>query len=171
MPRAAEQVFHRLRTLRPAHSTLVLGGVVAALVVSTHWLKFNVSPSVPMGLYRLTALPQPLARGTLVLLPIPPEMRYWHQAWWIELLKPVAAVAGDTVCVQEHELWIEGHSLGPLLETVAGRVLPQVVGCFTVMEGDVFLASEEPRSMDSRYFSSVQIRSLTAQAVPVWTWR
>src|SRR5437764_13338091 len=77
-------------------STLLLGGFFLAAVLSTHWVRLNMSPSVPYGLYRLTAVQPPLARGTLVVLPVPASVqRYWSP--WLPLLKPVAGVAGDQV--------------------------------------------------------------------------
>jgi len=59
---------------RCMRSSLVLGVLVLTAVVSTRWVRLNVSPSSPLGLYRLTAVPTPLARGTLVVLPVPPEV-------------------------------------------------------------------------------------------------
>src|SRR5262249_35831931 len=55
---------------RPRRSTLVLGVLVLAAVVSTRWVRLNLSPSVPVGVYRLARLAPPLARGTLVVLPV-----------------------------------------------------------------------------------------------------
>ena len=48
-----------LRARRP-RSSLVLGVLILAAVVSTRWLRVNVSPSTPLGLYRLAPLPSPL---------------------------------------------------------------------------------------------------------------
>src|SRR2546421_10835461 len=56
---------------RCTRSSLVLGVLVLAAVVSTRWVRLNLSPSVPVGVYRLARLAPPLARGTLVLLPVP----------------------------------------------------------------------------------------------------
>ena len=41
---------------------LVLGLLVLAAVVSTRWVRLNVSPSVPRGLYRLMAVAPPVPR-------------------------------------------------------------------------------------------------------------
>ena len=155
---------------RPRRSTLVLGVLVLAAVGSTRWVRLNLSPSVPVGVYRLARLAPPLARGTLVLLPVPVAVRPWHRAG-APLLKPVAAVAGDEVCVQERTLWVAGTSYGPVYEEAHGKRLPHLEGCQTVPEAQVFLASKAPRSMDGRYFGLTRIADLTARAVPVWTWR
>ena len=42
---------------------------------------------------------------------------------------------------------------------------------FTVQPGEVFLAGRVEQSLDSRYFGPVRVAHLTAQAVPLLTWR
>src|SRR5215831_12613621 len=151
-------------------SSLVLGVLVLAAVVSTRWVRVNVSPSTPLGLYRLAAVAPPLARGTLVVLPVPPAVQRWHSAW-LPLLKPIAALPGDLVCTSEAGLWIEGQAYGPVYSEAGGAPLPRLQGCVRVPAGAVFLASPAPRSLDGRYFGVTAIATLTAQAVPVLTWR
>ncbi len=109
---------------RPGGRTLVLGGLVLAAVLSTRWVRLNGSPSVPLGLYRLAAVREPLTRGTLVVLPVPAEVRPWHTTW-VPLLKPVAAIGGDVVCLWDEGVWIEGQWYGPIYEEAAHKPLPQ----------------------------------------------
>lgn len=150
--------------------TRVLAGLVLAAALSTRWVRLNVSGSLPYGLYRLAPIPQPLPRDTIVLLPVPEAVQHvWSK--WVPLLKPVAAVAGDTVCNLDGVLQINGVSYGPILRTAHGTPLPHMLqGCFVVQEGEVFLASHVGKSLDSRYFSCVRISELTAHAIPVLTW-
>ena len=150
-------------------SNLVLGCIMLAVVLSTRWLRLNVSPSVPYGVYRLTAVPSMLSRGMLVLVPTPTSVQPWHPAQ-VPLLKPVAALAGDTVCVQDGGLQIAGQWYGPVLDAADGRRLPQWHGCLVLHEGEVFLASAAARSLDGRYFGVVKGAALTARALPLWTW-
>src|SRR5262249_61458594 len=77
----------------PRRSTLVLGVLVLAAVVSTRWVRLNLSPSVPVGVYRLARLAPPLARGTPGLLPVPVAIRPWHPGG-APPLKPRAAGGG-----------------------------------------------------------------------------
>jgi len=126
---------------------------------------------MPYGLYRLTAVREPLTRGALVVLPVPAPVQRW-QSRWLPLLKPVAAVAGDAVCVWDNGLWIEGQWYGVLHEVAQGMLLPRLyAGCFFMQPGEVFLASAAPRSNDSRYFGPIPVAALTAQATPLLTWR
>jgi type IV secretory pathway protease TraF len=155
---------------RRTRRRLVLGGLVLAAVLSTRWVRLNLSPSVPRGVYRLAAVSPPLARGTLVVLPVPAAVRPWQSAW-VPLLKPVAAVAGEVVCSGDDGLWVGRTWYGPLLAEAGGRALPRLRGCVQVRPGQVFVASPTPRSLDGRYFGVTAVATLTAQAVPVWTWR
>ena len=45
------------RRVRGRRSSLVLGVLVLTAVVSTRWVRLNLSPSVPVGLYGLIAVP------------------------------------------------------------------------------------------------------------------
>ena len=152
---------------RRTRSRLVLGGLVLAAVVSTRWVRLNLSPSVPVGVYRLARLAPPLARGTLVLLPVPGAVRPWAS---LPLLKPVAGIAGDVACVLGGRLTVNDEDYGPVLTAAHGMALPQWWGCTVVRAGEVVVASQAPRSNDSRYFGPVPIRDIKAVAVPVWTW-
>ena len=151
-------------------SSLVLGVLVLAAVVGTRWVRLNLSPSVPLGLYRLTAVPEVLTRGMLVLLPVPASVQPWLSPWR-PLLKPIAGLPDDRACNVADALVIEGVSYGPIYRDAHGRALPSWQGCLTVQPGEVFLASQTPRSLDGRYFGMTRIRDLTAQAVPLWIWR
>jgi conjugative transfer signal peptidase TraF len=148
----------------------VLGVLVLAAVVSTRWVRLNLSPSVPVGVYLLARLAPPLARGTLVLLPVPVVVRPFSRSG-SPFLKPVAAIAGDAVCVHEGTLWVAGTSYGPVYAEADGKPLPHLEGCQMVPEAQVFLASTAPRSLDGRYFGLTRIAELTARALPLWTWR
>jgi conjugative transfer signal peptidase TraF len=148
----------------------VLGVLVLAAVVSTRWVRVNVSPSSPYGLYRLATVTSPLTRGTLVVLPVPPAVQRWHSAWE-PLMKPVAAVEGDLVCTEDDGLWIEGQAYGPVYQEAGTAPLPRLQGCVRVPAGAVFLASRAPRSLDGRYFGMTPVADITARAIPLLTWR
>ena len=149
----------------------MLGVLVLTAVVSTRWVRLNLSHSLPVGLYRLTAVPAEVSRGTLVVLPVPARV---HHVWpsWIPLLKPVAGVPGDVVCYQEGRLQVQTMDYGPVSLDTHGRPLPHLdSGCQTVPAGMVFLASRAPHSFDGRYMGMTPVVTLTAQATPVLTWR
>jgi type IV secretory pathway protease TraF len=106
----------------------------------------------------------------LVVLPVPASVRPWHSRL-LPVLKPVAGIPGDAVCHQDNTLLVNGTSYGPVLTQSHGQALPHIVGCQVVQDGEVFLASAVPKSLDSRYYGPVKVEALTAHAIPLWTWR
>jgi type IV secretory pathway protease TraF len=97
-------------------------------------------------------------------------VRPWHSAW-LPRLKPIAALPGDLVCTSDEGMWIEGQAYGPLYPEAGGVPLPRLRGCVRVPAGSVFLASPAPRSLDGRYFGVTPVSTITAQAIPLLTWR
>ena len=81
--------------------------ILLALIGSTHWLTFNISPSVPVGLYRFVPIEVPVHRGDLLHLPAVRFGHSWFYRRLIPLLKPVAAVPG------RGGLRAAGRALGP----------------------------------------------------------
>ena len=77
---------------------------------------------------------------------------------------------GDHVCYVWGTLYIEGEPYGVVHEQAHGQWLPQWRGCKNLDEGEVFLASDRPRSLDGRYWGITSLKALTAQALPVLTW-
>lgn len=107
-------------------STWVMLLVMLVFIVSTKWIRINVQPSVAMGVYMVQALPRTLERGMLVVLPTPAVMRPWHSR---DLLKPVAGVAQDQVCLLSVGLWINGEPYGGIYTEAYGNPYP---GCVAV---------------------------------------
>lgn len=151
-------------------STLLLVAALGALLLSTRWVTFNAQGSVPYGFYRLVAVPSRLERGMLVILWPPRVTSPWHP-WWLRMLKPIAALPGDQVCILSAGLWVNGEPYGPVLTEAHGKALPRLRGCFAVHDGEVLLATQTVRTLDGRYFGVVPVSALTAQALPLWTWR
>jgi conjugative transfer signal peptidase TraF len=155
---------------------LILIALVAAGV------RLNVMPSAASGVYWLTAAPSPLDHGLLVVVQTPEsrrlmrELHGWLASWLLPIMKPIAALPGDQVCLLDGTLQIaygsthEGY--GPVLTDHRGHRLPTWIdqGCRTIPEGSVFLASQAVQSLDSRYFGPVRMADIRHRAVPVLTW-
>ena len=139
-------------------------------VASLPWVRLNLSPSLPRGLYRLQPVPPTLIRGMLVLVEAPPVLRPWYRAW-APLLKPVAGVAGDLLTIHhDQHFYINDLDYGAVHWAAGGQILPLVEAPVRVPVGEVCLASPAPRSMDCRYSGTTPIADLRAMATPLWVW-
>jgi type IV secretion system protein VirB1 len=148
-------------------------------------LRFNLTPSMPRGLWQVVMHKTPLRRGEVVTL-CPPDtapIRLGAARGYIPagrcpggyepLVKPIAATAGDRVTVSAAGVTVNGQTVPgtvPLAHDSAGRVLPPFpAGAYPVPQGDVWLLSgHDPRSFDSRYFGPVPAANVLGLARPVW---
>jgi conjugative transfer signal peptidase TraF len=166
---------------------LALATLSAAGLASLAWASFvsplprfvyNPSDSVAVGWYRVDPR-QPGAAaphiGSLVLVPLPPAAaalaaRRGYLPWGIPLLKPVAAVAPQTVCIRDGIVRINGVPMVAVLRRDGrGRPLRAWPSCRRLRAGELFLLSTtNPASFDSRYFGPVHAFAVLGIAHPVW---
>jgi conjugative transfer signal peptidase TraF len=158
--------------MRPCLLTAILA--IAALLISTAITPLyilNLSHSVPVGLYRLKG-PSP-QRGDFAVIQLGEPWRNLAQsrgyllskAW---LIKPVAALAGDSVCRSGREISINGRiSAIAQLRDEKGRLLPKWDGCKALAQDEMFLLSDVDGSFDGRYFGVTPRSALIAKAAPV----
>ncbi|MFT0549155.1 conjugative transfer signal peptidase TraF [Allopusillimonas ginsengisoli] len=159
-------------------SAVFLAGAIGATFVAgaALGLRLNFTESAPTGLWRVsdTATGQ---RGELVEVcpPQQPVVQIMGDRGYLEpggcpgdvipLLKPIAAVAGDTVTLTQGQP-----------AAVNGRVLPNTIampavpawpdGVYTVATGQVWLFSTySAGSFDSRYFGPVPVANVRGRAV------
>jgi conjugative transfer signal peptidase TraF len=151
----------------------------AAVALGGPWLaphlRWNLTASVPRGLYYGTALEGSPSRGELVAFPVPeavapvvfgrgllPRGAY--------LIKYVAGVPGDWVCLDAGRYEVNGELVGEVraLDS-AGLPLPSFSFCGAVAPGHYFVATEASNSFDSRYFGPLPASALREKLRPLWT--
>ena len=154
-----------------------MAAACALLAVSTGvWspcVVWNASRSVPIGLYRI----EPLApgRGDLALVRLAPDFaglanRRGYLQGTGYVLKPVAAIMGDTVCRFGLVITVRG-AIAALAKRRDGdhRPMPVWRGCHVLTPGDLFLLSAPADSFDSRYFGPVAQAQVIGRAKALWT--
>lgn len=158
-----------LRSLPPIALLLLLAAAAdrapsAALI--------NESPSIARGIYlRVSGGP---IRGAVVALAPPPSARSYLRSQNapadLRLLKRVAAIAGDHVCVDDRGL-IAPHRLVPIQgRDGRGGSLPSWVGCGPMGEGEILVLGDTVGSFVSRYFGPVKTEHLDGVFRPLLTW-
>ena len=150
-------------------------GVGASMVVHpAPRMIWNETASVPIGLYRLHPVPAPHV-GDLVAVRLPErEARLLATRGYlplaVPLLKPVAAVAGQSVCRTGQRVTIDGKFAGDAQSVDhRGRPLPVWQGCQHLAPDQLFVMNPaEPRSLDGRYFGLLPLSTVIGRATPVW---
>ncbi|MCY1286851.1 conjugative transfer signal peptidase TraF [compost metagenome] len=157
--------------------------LVASSLIALGWTAFaqspprfvyNASDSVPIGWYRIDPA-DPLATGDLVLVQLPPDaMTLAAQRGYlpanVPLLKSVAAVPPQHVCVQDDQMLVDDQVVARRLrQDRQGRALPAWRACRRLVGDELFLLSTaNPESFDSRYFGPVSARAVIGRAQPLW---
>jgi type IV secretory pathway protease TraF len=111
-----------------------------------------LTDSEPPGLYRIVG-GSPV-RDDLV------ELR--------QLMKHVAAVAGDTVRVTPEGSYINGK-LWPYSAPVAGNYQHYPFGTYKLAPGQYWVLGQNPMSWDSRYIGPVPLDLINSRVEPLWT--
>lgn len=148
---------------------LVMGALfIFSTTVFSIWAgyRLNVTPSLPLGLYRVSPVRVPLRRGDLVTFDLPVPLRLHH---FLSYTKPVAGLPRDRVCVQHGHLRINGVDYGSVLAEAPAHALHEGE-CSPIEEAHIFVASTYPRSYDSRYFGVVPLTAVQL-STPVLTWK
>ncbi|MDT4861198.1 conjugative transfer signal peptidase TraF [compost metagenome] len=129
---------------------------------------------MPIGWYRIDPAGS-RAAGDLVLFQLPPEaMALAAQRGYlpasVPLLKTVAAVAPQCVCVRRDQVLVDGQVVARRLrQDRQGRALPAWRACRHLVGDELFLLSTaNPESFDSRYFGPVSARAVIGRAQPLW---
>jgi conjugative transfer signal peptidase TraF len=157
--------------------TLVSCAALASTLLSHRdpLLVWNVSASVPIGLYAVRPIGQ-LSVTDLVVARAPTPLAKWlderrYLPEGAPLIKRVAGLPGQEICRTGLAVSMDGIVMAQARESDhAGRLLPVWKGCFTLLPGEVFLLNwDEPTSLDGRYFAAFPIESVIGRAEPLWT--
>jgi conjugative transfer signal peptidase TraF len=162
-------------------------GLFAALILCAHsaGLRVNESPSLPIGVWRVSPLRAEVRRDDIVSF-CPPDTPTFREAWrrgylgsglcqggYEPLIKPIAAIEGDRVTRTEEGIRINGRLVAnskSLSRDHSGRPLPGAgANDVIVAKGEVWvISSYNPSSFDSRYFGPVPISKIQGLARPLF---
>jgi conjugative transfer signal peptidase TraF len=138
-------------------------------------LIWNVSASVPVGLYSVTPAGE-LHVADLVIVRPPEAITSFladraYLPRGVPLLKRILALPGQTVCRQNLLITVDGVEMGKAHERDhLGRALPVWQGCRVIADDAIFLMNWQSKdSLDGRYFGPLPIASIVGRAEPLWT--
>ncbi|MVA37504.1 conjugative transfer signal peptidase TraF [Agrobacterium vitis] len=162
------------------------GGAIAALVAVAYMgdFRLNLTPSEPLGLWRIVALRRPVETGDLVFI-CPPVTAPFEEArrrgyvrrglcpgGFAPLIKTVAALPGQHIKIGAN-VTVDGKPLASSIVRASdgeGRpITPFKTGIVPLR--NLFLHSSFASSYDSRYFGPVPDTGLLGLARPVLTFQ
>jgi conjugative transfer signal peptidase TraF len=118
-----------------------------------------------------------VGRHDLVLAWLPDEVRRTaaerrYLPSNVPIIKPVAAIFGDTVCASGDDIAINETVMAKrLAHDRQGRSMPTWQGCKTLRENELFLlAAGVSDSFDGRYFGTLEASQVVGTLVPLWTY-
>jgi conjugative transfer signal peptidase TraF len=151
---------------------VLVAPVVAEPVPLYVW---NVSESVPLGLYRLRPVDKLSVTELVAIQPPEPLATFLDLNGYlpvgIPMLKRVLALPGQTVCRSGRTISVDKIDVGEARERNSrGRPLPVWHGCRVVGEDELFLMNwQSEDSLDGRYFGPIAASAVIARALRVWT--
>jgi len=166
--------------MRGRLATIVVTFGAVALVMSTMGEAtpayiWNVSKSVPIGLYQLQPAGR-LAVSELVAVRTPEPLATFldlngYLPIGVPMLKRVLALPGQTVCRKGPTISVDAIEMGEALSRDSrGRPMPVWQGCRVVGADELFLMNwQSEESLDGRYFGLVPHSSVIGKALPMWT--
>lgn len=136
-------------------------------------LMWNATASVPIGLYRLSEPGRVVVGDLVVVRPGPGLAAALAERGWlprgVPLVKPVAAVAGQTACRSGPDVTIDERRVARAKAADGhGRPLPRWSGCRRLETGEVLVLASPPGSVDGRYFGVTVRGDILARAHPLW---
>ena len=166
--------------MRSRTATILMTFTAVALVLSTMGEAtptyiWNVSKSVPIGLYHLQPAGRLVVTDLVAVRPPEPLATFLDLNGYlpngVPMLKRVLALSGQTVCRKGLTISVDGIDMGDALSRESrGRPLPVWQGCHTVGADELFLMNwQSEDSLDGRYFGFIPNSSVIGKALPVWT--
>lgn len=145
--------------------------------------RVNLTPSEPLGLWRIVKPDRPILVGDQVFIcpPNTDEMREARARGYLRLglcegrvaplIKTVVAASGQAIEISD-DVHVDGrplpHSKVSWMDGQGREMTPHAGG--VVPPGAVFLHSEFPGSFDSRYFGPLPMDGILGLAHEVWTY-
>src|SRR5665213_3120925 len=136
---------------------------------------YNASESAPRGWYRVTH-PAQLRVGDYVVARLPEQIGMLAAARGylprsVPVLKQIAALAGQRVCVQHGTVTVGMQQFARTLDVdFSGRPLTAWRHCRLLLMGELFLLNPSAAgSFDSRYFGPIDASFVRGVAVPLAT--
>jgi conjugative transfer signal peptidase TraF len=153
-------------------------------LANTIGIRINTTPSIPLGVYRLSN--EPLVKGAYVLFCPPPAAVFdmakargylgagYCPGGYGQLMKKISALQDDVVSIGTDGVRVNGQLLplsAPIKADGAGRALPDYKADCVLGSTEVLVMSDSHSgSFDGRYFGPIQRSQIQGVIRPIFTW-
>jgi conjugative transfer signal peptidase TraF len=173
-----------LRRFAVFYVVFILAVVFVSFAAHGAGYRFNLSPSVPRGVWKVVTQSEEPEKGGYVVVPNDADDESKHPGYRLAvergylinpmpMLKRVVGVEGDFVSYDERAVTVNGGYV-PMTEILSqdteGRPMPSAFFPVWLRERQVWLSSDNIRGYDSRYFGPVS-SDILRKATPVWIFR
>ena len=147
-------------------------------------LRINTTPSIPVGIYRLTD--DLLTKGAYVYFCPPPASVFdmakdrgylsagFCPGGYGHLMKKILAIKNDFVAISKDGVQVNGRLLPlspPFQADGAGRTLPEYEASWVLGRDEFLLMSDSNSgSFDGRYFGSIKRKQIEGILRPIFIW-
>lgn len=164
-------------------SSVSLSTIGLIVLLGGAGFRINLTPSEPLGLWRIIESDRPILVGDLIFIcpPTTKEMREARARGYLRfglcagrvapLIKTVVATSGHVIEIRNDvrvDGWRLPHSRVARIDGQGRELAPHGGG--VVPPGTVFLHSKFSGSFDSRYFGPLPVDGILGLAREVWTY-
>ncbi|AMD95940.1 signal peptidase I [Leptotrichia sp. oral taxon 847] len=129
--------------------------VVISYLLFTQLFWVNVSPSIPLGIYREIKF-KDVKKGDIVVFKMDENFEKYSSTKNIKnilTVKKIVAVYGDKLEVQNNHLFVNGEDYGEYIKGIERAKL-------NISKDGYWVLSKEKYSLDSRYFGEIKKKDI-----------
>lgn len=147
---------------------IIIGIIGIILLFIASITKINVSDSSPLGIYIVNKFSKNFNAGDYILYEIPEDYKKYtyKELQKLDSLKKIEAVNGDEIKIEDYKLYINNVYKGNL-----NSKIPISNNQFIVKDDEVFTLSENPASLDGRYYGAIKKNKIKGKCYLIYTFK
>ena len=170
---------NRFKTVAILSGSIFLPVLIAGCLLYESGFRFNLTPSLPLGIWKIDKAVTHIARDDYVwFMPTKEISAFAIERGYLKnnttpMLKQVYGVPGDIYSFLDDDVKINNTVIGNTKRRQADskdRPMPQIEDG-VVPEGHFFVLTHHSHSFDSRYFGTIPTANIIGTAKPVMVWK
>lgn len=126
--------------------------IVTSYLIFTKLFWFNISPSIPLGIYKEIKI-ESINKGDIVVFRMDENFEKFSSTKNIPTAKKVVAIYGDKLEEKNNHLYVNGEDYGEYISGIPKAKL-------NISKDGYWVLSKEKYSLDSRYFGEVKKKDI-----------